>query len=176
MTMSDMANQPLDADARRTALEIMATLVNVKRLAADHLLRPAGVPQPLINEIKGACVLPTRPRPASRSQTPDTYQRLLLSTQKLSCETQRVDTFGWKDVCLLCGDDCRLRRQRIRRAERKKIYRGQKRPSQHGDFIRWETARFSPRVRRSHFWLQYLRKTPFDMAKWERTLPQLRDF
>jgi hypothetical protein len=43
-------NTPLDADARRTALEIIATLVNVKRLAADHLLRPAGAPQSLINQ------------------------------------------------------------------------------------------------------------------------------
>ena len=42
------AEHPLDADARRTALEVIAILVNVKRVAADHLLRPAGVPQPLI--------------------------------------------------------------------------------------------------------------------------------
>jgi hypothetical protein len=40
----------LNADARRTALEVIATLVNVKRLSADHLLRPAGVPQALIHE------------------------------------------------------------------------------------------------------------------------------
>lgn len=43
------AEHPLNADARRTALEIIATLVNVKRVAADHLLCPAGVPQSLIN-------------------------------------------------------------------------------------------------------------------------------
>jgi hypothetical protein len=43
------ADDPLYADARRTALEVIATLVNVKRLAADHLLRAAGAPQPLIN-------------------------------------------------------------------------------------------------------------------------------
>jgi hypothetical protein len=48
--MSETADHTLDADARRTAFEIMATLVNVKRLAADHLLRPAGVPQPLIHK------------------------------------------------------------------------------------------------------------------------------
>lgn len=48
--MYDTADdRPLDADARRTALEVIATLVNVKRLAADHLLRPASVPQSLIN-------------------------------------------------------------------------------------------------------------------------------
>jgi len=28
------------------------------------------------NETKGACVLPSRPRPACRSNRPDTYQRL----------------------------------------------------------------------------------------------------
>ena len=32
------------------------------------------------NETKDACVFPSRPRPASRSNRPDTYQRLLLST------------------------------------------------------------------------------------------------
>jgi hypothetical protein len=48
--MSEAAEHTLNADARRTALEVMATLVNVKRLAADHLLRPAGVPQPLIHK------------------------------------------------------------------------------------------------------------------------------
>lgn len=48
--MSETPDHPLDADARRTALEIIATLVNVKRLAVDHLLRPAGVPPPLINK------------------------------------------------------------------------------------------------------------------------------
>jgi hypothetical protein len=48
--MSETATEhPLDADARRTALEVIAALVNVKRLSADHLLRPAGVPEPLIN-------------------------------------------------------------------------------------------------------------------------------
>lgn len=68
MTMSDMANQPLDADARRTALEIMATLVNVKRLAADHLLRPAGVPQPLMNKfINGRD--PTTNEPMTKRQS-----------------------------------------------------------------------------------------------------------
>lgn len=49
MTHSGEVEPSLDADARRTALEIMASLMNVKRLAADHILRPAGVPQVLIN-------------------------------------------------------------------------------------------------------------------------------
>jgi len=43
-------DQPLDADARRTALEVMATLANVKRIAADQILRPAGVPDALVRE------------------------------------------------------------------------------------------------------------------------------
>jgi hypothetical protein len=41
-------SQPLDADARRLALEAMATLAHVKRIAADQILRPAGVPENLI--------------------------------------------------------------------------------------------------------------------------------
>jgi len=41
-------NQPIDADARRLALEAMATLAHVKRIAADQVLRPAGVPETLI--------------------------------------------------------------------------------------------------------------------------------
>jgi hypothetical protein len=39
---------PLDADARRLALEVISTLVNIKRIAADRVLRPAGVPDNLI--------------------------------------------------------------------------------------------------------------------------------
>ena len=38
----------LDADARRLALEVIATLVNIKRIAADQLLRPVGIPKDLI--------------------------------------------------------------------------------------------------------------------------------
>ncbi len=38
----------IDVDARKAALEVLATLVNVKKIAADRLLRPAGVPDPLI--------------------------------------------------------------------------------------------------------------------------------
>jgi hypothetical protein len=44
------------------------------------------------NETKDACAFPSRPRPASRSNRPDTYQRPPLSTHKLSCETQPVHT------------------------------------------------------------------------------------
>ena len=37
----------IDADARRVALEVIATLVNVKRIAADLVLRPVGIPDDL---------------------------------------------------------------------------------------------------------------------------------
>jgi hypothetical protein len=47
-------NQPVNIDARKLALEAMATLVNVKRIAADRLLRPAGIPDALIRQfLKG---------------------------------------------------------------------------------------------------------------------------
>jgi hypothetical protein len=47
-------NQPVNVDARKLALEAMATLVNVKRIAADRLLRPAGIPDALIRQfLKG---------------------------------------------------------------------------------------------------------------------------
>jgi hypothetical protein len=49
-TSEGPTTHPLDSDSRRTALEAMASLVNVKRLAVDHLLRPAGIPQPLISK------------------------------------------------------------------------------------------------------------------------------
>jgi hypothetical protein len=53
--MSDTAtSRPLDADARRLALEAMATLAHIKKIAADQLLRPAGVPEDLIRTfVKG---------------------------------------------------------------------------------------------------------------------------
>ncbi len=38
----------IDADARRLALEVIATLVNIKRTAAERLLTPAGVPADLV--------------------------------------------------------------------------------------------------------------------------------
>lgn len=37
-----------DADARRLALEVIATLVNVKKAAAEHVLRRVGVPDELV--------------------------------------------------------------------------------------------------------------------------------
>ena len=47
-------NHPVNVDARKLALEAMATLVNVKKIAADRLLRPAGIPDPLIRQfLKG---------------------------------------------------------------------------------------------------------------------------
>ena len=53
MTESQAA-KPLDADARRLALEAIATLAHIKRIAADQVLRPAGVPEDLIrNFVKG---------------------------------------------------------------------------------------------------------------------------
>jgi hypothetical protein len=42
------SSQLIDADARRLALEAIATLAYVKRNAADFLLRPGGVPEALI--------------------------------------------------------------------------------------------------------------------------------
>ncbi len=48
------------------------------------------------NEIKGACVLPTRPRPASRSQTPDTYQRRPLSKTPSLAKRSRSIHLGGK--------------------------------------------------------------------------------
>ncbi|MBX3482399.1 hypothetical protein [Phenylobacterium sp.] len=38
----------IDADARRLALEVIATLVNIKRTAAERVLTPAGVPAELV--------------------------------------------------------------------------------------------------------------------------------
>lgn len=54
--MSDATDhsQQHGADARRLALEAIATLAYVKKIAADQILRPAGVPDSLIREfIKG---------------------------------------------------------------------------------------------------------------------------
>lgn len=38
----------IDSDARRLAIEVISTLVNLKKAAADQLLRKAGAPEPLI--------------------------------------------------------------------------------------------------------------------------------
>jgi hypothetical protein len=55
MTMTEFETEkPLDADARRLAVEIFAKLAHVKKIAADQLLRPAGVPEELIRTfVKG---------------------------------------------------------------------------------------------------------------------------
>ncbi|MDF2118790.1 hypothetical protein PY365_24775 [Roseiarcaceae bacterium H3SJ34-1] len=50
MSDTNGQNAAPDADAKRLALEAIATLVNIKRIAADQILRPAGVPEPLIRE------------------------------------------------------------------------------------------------------------------------------
>jgi hypothetical protein len=49
MSDFDPANT-VDADARRLAIEAIATLVYVKKTAADQLLRRAGVPEDLIGD------------------------------------------------------------------------------------------------------------------------------
>jgi hypothetical protein len=46
--MDDGSSASKNIDARKLALEAIATLVNVKRIAADRLLRPAGVPDEFI--------------------------------------------------------------------------------------------------------------------------------
>ncbi len=53
--MSEPETGPsFDTEARKAALEILATLVNVKKIAADRLLRPAGILDPLIRRfLKG---------------------------------------------------------------------------------------------------------------------------
>ena len=38
----------LDSDGKRLAIEVIATLVNVKKTAADQLLRRAGVTEQMI--------------------------------------------------------------------------------------------------------------------------------
>ncbi|MGD9743456.1 MAG: hypothetical protein AB7V53_12505 [Dongiaceae bacterium] len=48
MTEFDDDLPSYDADARRLALEAIATLVNIKRIAADQILRPVDVPDNLI--------------------------------------------------------------------------------------------------------------------------------
>ena len=40
--------KPVDADARRLALEVIATLANIKKIAADQILRPVEIPDDLI--------------------------------------------------------------------------------------------------------------------------------
>ena len=51
--MSISSEIGLDTDARRLALEVIATLVNVKTIAADQLLRRAGVTDDLARRFVG---------------------------------------------------------------------------------------------------------------------------
>ena len=52
--MDDGTFETSGVDARKLALEVMATLVNVKLIAADRILRPAGIPDVLIKRfLKG---------------------------------------------------------------------------------------------------------------------------
>lgn len=48
MSVDDVDPPGHDADAQRLAVEAIATLANVKRIAADQILRPAGVPDSLV--------------------------------------------------------------------------------------------------------------------------------
>lgn len=53
MTEEDLSSS-MDTEVRKAALEIVATLVYVKRIAADRLLRPANIPDDLIKRfLKG---------------------------------------------------------------------------------------------------------------------------
>ncbi len=52
--MDSESSENSGVEARKLALEIMATLVNVKRIAADRLLKPAGIPDELVRQfVKG---------------------------------------------------------------------------------------------------------------------------
>ena len=54
MTEEEKIEVSVDTEARNAALEIVATLAHVKKIAADRLLRPAKVPDPLIKRfLKG---------------------------------------------------------------------------------------------------------------------------
>jgi len=48
------------------------------------------------NETKRACVLPSRPRPACRSNRPDTYQRLPVSSKFSLANSSRSIHLGQK--------------------------------------------------------------------------------
>jgi hypothetical protein len=48
------------------------------------------------NETNGACVFPSRPRPASRSNRPDTYQRLPISSKFPLAKRSRSIHMGQK--------------------------------------------------------------------------------
>jgi len=46
----DEGSAEAGVEARKLALEAIATLVNVKKIAADRLLRPAGISNALISQ------------------------------------------------------------------------------------------------------------------------------
>src|SRR6266436_292303 len=48
LTYMSENGKPTDADAHRLALEAIATLAHIKKIAADQVLRPAGIPEDLI--------------------------------------------------------------------------------------------------------------------------------
>jgi hypothetical protein len=52
------------------------------------------------NETNGACVFPSRPRPASRSNRPDTYQRLPISSKFPLAKRSRSIHPGQKEKLL----------------------------------------------------------------------------
>jgi hypothetical protein len=60
-----------DSEARRLAVEVIATLVNVKRIAADQILRPAKVPDDLVRRFLTLAALHYR-----RSATAFQYRRM----------------------------------------------------------------------------------------------------
>lgn len=52
--MTNDAANDLGVEARKLALEVLATLVNVKRICGDRILRPVGIPDTLIRRfVKG---------------------------------------------------------------------------------------------------------------------------
>lgn len=59
------SSSSMDTEARKAALEIVATLVYVKKIAADRLLRPASIPDDLIKRFPKARMR----RRAMRSQS-----------------------------------------------------------------------------------------------------------
>jgi hypothetical protein len=62
-------NLPHASEARRLAIEVIATLVNIKRIAADQILRPAEVPNDLVRRFL------TRERRNYRAITYETARR-----------------------------------------------------------------------------------------------------
>jgi len=61
------------------------------------------------NEAKSACVLPSRPRPACRSNRPDTYQRLPVSSKFSLATSSRSIHMGQKQTLLRHANNVRFR-------------------------------------------------------------------